>query len=268
MKKLIIFLVIIVTANSFCQTPQLMSYQAVIRNDSGILITNTTIGIKISILQGSTSGNTVFSETQNPTTNVNGLISLQIGNGTLISGSISGINWANGEYYVKTETDPLGGANYTIIGTSQLLSVPYAFYASNTNNTIVSNSGVFSRPLNFASNIQIIPHGLGAIPAKVKITAKWLPYTFNSGNTSESIGIYEKSSNTTSTIWSKWYPGSFASNNSSNSDIISIYDGPDHTLINGQTATINVDEANIILTWTLHGLPASSPIQVLWEATK
>jgi len=90
--------------------------------------------MQISILQGSASGTAVYVETQTPTTNANGLTSIEIGGGTVLSGNFSTINWANGPYFVKTETDPdgtTGGIYYTITGTSQLLSVPYALYAAN-----------------------------------------------------------------------------------------------------------------------------------------
>lgn len=115
----------------FAQAPQKMSYQAVIRNSSNALVVNTQVGMQISILQGAASGTAVYVETQTPTTNTNGLASLEIGGGTVVSGNFANINWANGPYFIKTETDPTGGTNYTITGTSQLLSVPYAFFSGN-----------------------------------------------------------------------------------------------------------------------------------------
>ena len=123
----------------FSQTPEKMSYQAVIRNASNALVSNHAVGIKISILQGTTTGSSVYTETHTVTTNANGLASLQIGGGTVVSGTFSSIDWANGPFFIKTETDPNGGSSYTIMGTSQLLSVPYALYAKTAGN-IVSNS--------------------------------------------------------------------------------------------------------------------------------
>lgn len=111
------------------QSPEKMSYQAVIRNSSDALLTNKTVGMQISILQGSASGLAVYVENQAPTTNINGLVSIEIGDGTVISGAFATIDWANGPYFIKTETDPTGGTSYTITGTSQLLSVPYAMHA-------------------------------------------------------------------------------------------------------------------------------------------
>jgi hypothetical protein len=116
------------------QAPQKMSYQAVIRNSTNTLITSTEVGMRISILQGTSTGTAVYVETQTPNTNTNGLASLEIGSGTIISGDFSAINWANGPYFIKTETDPSGGTNYTISGTSELLSVPYALFSGNGSN--------------------------------------------------------------------------------------------------------------------------------------
>jgi len=111
------------------QSPEKMSYQAIIRDASQNLIKNQAVGMQLSILQGSATGNIVYVETQAPTTNANGLISIEIGNGTLVSGNFNGIDWANGPYFIKTETDPNGGNAYSITGTSELLSVPYALFA-------------------------------------------------------------------------------------------------------------------------------------------
>ena len=130
MKKIItICAALFITASVFAQAPEKMSYQAVIRDASDNLITNTQIGMQISILQGSASGTAVYVETQEPTTNTNGLVSLEIGSGTVVSGDFTAIDWANGPYFIKTETDPTGGTSYSITGTSQLLSVPYALHA-------------------------------------------------------------------------------------------------------------------------------------------
>jgi len=123
------------------QAPEKMSYQAVVRNGSNNLVISTVIGMQISILQGSASGLAVYVETQTPTTNANGLASIEIGGGTIVSGNFANINWANGPYFIKTETDPLGSTNYTIAGTSQLLSVPFALYATNSGSSIPGPQG-------------------------------------------------------------------------------------------------------------------------------
>ena len=120
---------LLLTVNIWAQAPQKMSYQAVIRNVSNTLLVNQSVGIRISIIQGTIFGASVYVETHTSTTNANGLISIEIGSGDILNGNFNTINWTNGPYFVKTETDPTGGSNYTIVGTNQLLSVPYALHA-------------------------------------------------------------------------------------------------------------------------------------------
>ena len=133
---------ILLTTTLWAQSPEKMSYQAVIRNSTDQLVTDQQIGIQISILLGSAGGTTVYVETQTPMTNTNGLISIKIGGET----GFDAIEWANGPYFIKTETDPTGGTNYTITGTSQLLSVPYALHAKSAETvtgTIIESDPVF-----------------------------------------------------------------------------------------------------------------------------
>lgn len=125
--------------NAEAQAPTRMSYQAVIRNASNNLVVNSTVMIQISILQNSTSGTIVYAERHMTTTNANGLITIVIGSGGLSVGNFSNINWANGPYFLKSETDPNGGTNFTITATSQLLSVPYALFAKEAANTWSTN---------------------------------------------------------------------------------------------------------------------------------
>lgn len=136
MKKLFSFLfigILAITVNA--QSPEMFSYQAVIRDNNNQLITNSQIGMQISIQKYiiglPPSYQSVYVETQTATTNDNGLVSIKVGNGNLVSGGFSTIDWANGIYYIKTETDINGGNNYSISASSQLLSVPYALHAKN-----------------------------------------------------------------------------------------------------------------------------------------
>lgn len=130
-----------ITSFVFAQAPNKMSYQAVIRNSANAIVSQSPIGMRISILQTSMSGNAVYVETHNASTNSNGLVSIEIGGGTVVSGGFSAIDWANGPYFIKTETDPLGGTSYSITGTSQMLSVPYALYAANSGNSTPGPQG-------------------------------------------------------------------------------------------------------------------------------
>ena len=137
MKQFYTFLAaIVLSANLWAQSPEKMSYQAVIRDGSNELVTNQQVGIQISILQGSDRGPSVYVETQTATTNINGLVSLEIGSGLIVSGGFSNIDWSNDTYFIKIESDPSGGTNYTISGTSQLMSVPYSLHAKTAANGI------------------------------------------------------------------------------------------------------------------------------------
>jgi hypothetical protein len=131
-KKITLIFGILFFINMYSQAPQKMSYQSVVRNSSNVLVANAPVGIRISILQGSIAGASQYTETQTVNTNANGLATLSIGSGTIEVGSMSSINWANGPFFIKTETDPTGGTNYSITGTSELMSVPYALYAANS----------------------------------------------------------------------------------------------------------------------------------------
>ena len=132
------FLMLCVTA-LFAQAPNKFTYQAVVRNTSNQLITNTLVGIRVSILQNSATGSVVYSETQMLSTNANGLVTMNIGEGTVVYGSFNNIDWGTGTFFLKSEIDPTGGSNYTITSTQQLLSVPYALYANEAGNSFSGN---------------------------------------------------------------------------------------------------------------------------------
>jgi hypothetical protein len=142
MKKIYsIIAAIALTVNVFAQAPEKMSYQAVIRDAGNVLVANQSVGMQISILQGSIFGASVYVESQTPTTNINGLVSVEIGSGTLVFGAFSTIDWSAGPYFIKTETDPTGGSTYTITGTSQLMNVPYALYAKTSGSSTPGPQG-------------------------------------------------------------------------------------------------------------------------------
>ena len=142
--RLFLFVIIcqlLMIDTNFAQAPQKMSYQAVIRDGANALVVNQTVGMQVSILQGSITGTAVYVETQNAATNTNGLVSIEIGGGIVTLGSFATIDWASGPFFIKTETDPTGGTNYTITGTTQLLSVPYAMYAASSGSSIPGPQG-------------------------------------------------------------------------------------------------------------------------------
>jgi hypothetical protein len=190
MKKIYaIFLAVLLTASTFAQSPQKMSYQAVIRNSLDQLVTNHAVGMRISILQGSSSGTVVYTETQTPTTNANGLVSIEIGGGA----GFNAINWANYTFFIKTETDPTGGTSYTITGTSQILSVPYALHAQSvTTNanltgevTSVGNATTVTNPAVIGKVLTGYVSGAGTVAATDNILQAIQKLN---GNTTHSIG--------------------------------------------------------------------------------
>ncbi|WP_264565376.1 hypothetical protein [Flavobacterium sp. N3904] len=136
---LTILLFVTVTLNVFAQSPEKMSYQAIIRAQDNTLVTNSNISLKIIVHQGTVSGTNVYEENHSVKTNNNGLVSLEIGTGNIVNGTFGSIAWEKGPYFIETKVDVSGGTNYNIIGVTQLLSVPYALH-SITAERLVGNS--------------------------------------------------------------------------------------------------------------------------------
>ncbi len=133
MKKIFTVLsAVLLSASLWAQAPQSFSYQAVVRGADNAFVSNKKVGMKISLLQGSEIGSAAYVETHSPTSNANGLVSIAIGGGTVVSGTFASIDWSKGPYFVKTETDLAGGTSYSLITTSQLMSVPFALYSANS----------------------------------------------------------------------------------------------------------------------------------------
>ena len=133
MKQLLLsFAFLALSVGTFAQAPQGINYQAVIRDGAGVILNNTNVGMKISIIQTSPSGTVVYEESFSPTTSQYGLVNVVVGQGTVISGDFTLIDWAVGPYFVEVAADENGGTNYTVMGTQQLMSVPYALYAENS----------------------------------------------------------------------------------------------------------------------------------------
>jgi len=181
MKRLYTLLAaVLLTASAFSQAPEKMSYQAVIRDVGNALVTYQSVGMQLSILQGSVSGTAVYVETQTPTTNINGLVSIEIGAGNLVSGDFTTIDWSAGPYFIKTETDPTGGTTYTITGTSQLMSVPFALHANVADSIIGGVSITETDPVFGAS----IANGITALD-----TANWNNHTVDTDTQLDSTGV-------------------------------------------------------------------------------
>ncbi|MCB9198640.1 MAG: hypothetical protein H6600_09275 [Flavobacteriales bacterium] len=127
--------------SSFGQAPEGMTYQAIVRDQNSAIVASQNVGIQISILQYSSTGSSVYSEVHSTNTNTNGLLTLMIGEGTPSIGNIDSIDWSDGPYFLKTETDPNGGSNYTITGVNQLMSVPYALHANTAERLLETSTG-------------------------------------------------------------------------------------------------------------------------------
>jgi len=132
-----IFLIVTV---SFSQNAEAFKYQAAIRNNSGDLITNQEVTLRISIRDITANGTILYRETHDPTTNDYGMVNINIGDGTLVSGSFETINWGIDEKFISIDLDPNGGSSYVIMGTSQLLNVPFSLHAKKSAGLVVMTS--------------------------------------------------------------------------------------------------------------------------------
>jgi len=147
-----ILIIVLVIASCFAavaQPPQKMTYQAVIRDGQNMLVPNRTIGVKISILQTYPNGIAVYEETHQATTNGNGLLSIEVGTGIPTPGSnFSAIDWAHDNFYLQSEIDLNGGNQYTLIGSQQLITVPYSFHSGTSTFSDSSNyNNLINRPV-------------------------------------------------------------------------------------------------------------------------
>jgi trimeric autotransporter adhesin len=189
-KSFILAIVLTFSQVIISQVPEKMSYQAVVRNVSGELVKSGPVGIRISILRGSVTGSAVYIETHTLNTNANGLVSLEIGGGSSSSGTFTGIDWSSGMYFIKNETDPNGGTNYTISGTSQLLAVPFALYAKRAENGFSGNyNDLTNRPVLFDGNW-------------ANINSK--PSTLTGYGITDALSISHPANSITSTLLSNW----------------------------------------------------------------
>lgn len=181
-KLLAVLCGLLISNSFFAQGPQAFKYQAVARDGAGAPLTNQAVSFQISILQGSASGASVYSETHNVSTNGFGLVNLEIGNGSTVSGNFSTIAWGSNSYFLEVRLDETGGTSYQLMGTSQLLSVPYALYAE----TAGSGGGGGATVLNDLTDV----NSSGASTNQVLTWngSSWVPTTPVDNNTTYSAG--------------------------------------------------------------------------------
>ncbi len=125
---------ILFTLSAFSQIPQAFNYQAVARDAAGNILANQNIAVKFTIVDGFPGGSLYYMETHHLTTNQFGLFTATVGSGTVVIGNFSTIPWVTGHKNLKVELDPAGGNSFTLMGNTEMLSVPYALYAVTSSN--------------------------------------------------------------------------------------------------------------------------------------
>ena len=155
MKYLIIMSLLIIPILGISQVSQRINFQSILRNTTGEVVSNSSVSLRISILSGTITGTLVYSETHAKTTDAGGLMSLQIGSGTVLSGVFANIDWGSTSHFIKLEADFSGGSNYVVLGTQELMSVPYALYASKTDTSALNLTSRLATKLNATDTVSL-----------------------------------------------------------------------------------------------------------------
>jgi hypothetical protein len=183
-KFLLVSAILFFTCLIHAQSPEKFSYQAIIRDISDNLLSSQAIGLRISIMNGAV---TVFSETHSTTTDANGLVSVIIGNGTPVTGTIGAVDWGAGTYSIKSETDPSGGTAYSITQETFILSVPYALYSNMAETSLGGDyNNLINKPpaitgaetkISAGTNVTVSGSGTTASPYVINATVSGATYT-------------------------------------------------------------------------------------------
>lgn len=145
MKQLLLCLLLLPAC--YCvqaQSPRKFNYQAIVRNNNGTIVVGKNVGLRFSIRDGAATGAVLYSERHIATTNAFGLVNLQIGSGTVVSGIFADIAWGSGAKFLQVEADIAGGTNYTNLATMELIAVPYALQAEKAGSFTGSLTGDIS----------------------------------------------------------------------------------------------------------------------------
>ena len=154
----------------FSQGPSKINFQAILRNTSGDIVSNQAVGVRMSIKSGTINNSSLYVETHTKTTDVSGLINIQLGTGTVISGLFGDIEWGSGSHFIQLEVDFNGGSNYVVIGTQELISVPYALYANKTDTSVLNLRNRFSEKVSVGDTSNMLTNYRTGLNSKVNIS--------------------------------------------------------------------------------------------------
>jgi hypothetical protein len=179
MKKLYRLSFLIISFCTFAQVPQGISYQAIALNGSGSPVVSSNVRVRLSLLDNTATGTVLFSETHLKTTNPQGLFNLTIGQGTTVSGVFATINWGTNAKFLKVEMDATGGTTFVLVGTTQLLTVPYAMYAASVG-SIAGNANINDEIVeNKSTNFAFVDSSDYKVYAYSIALASWSSQAFN-----------------------------------------------------------------------------------------
>jgi len=246
MRKLLLSVTLLFSALIFAQVPQGISYQAIALNSSGAAVVSSNVGIRLSLMDNSASGTVLYSETHTKTTSAQGLFNLIIGQGTAVTGTFAGINWAANPKFLKIEMDAAGGANYVLVGTTQLLTVPYAMVAK----SLILSAGegiVLTSPNGTPYQVSVNDAGQLSLPGSGVLgnsfTSLYMNGSFNNFETSTALAMAINSSSYVSDIYGYKYLAAgtqlkFLSSNTANAAVYGI-DGAAGLALNSTAYTVN-----------------------------
>lgn len=195
MKKIVLLSAFFISFLTLAQVPQGISYQAIALNGSGTPVVSSNVRVKLSVLENSATGTAVYSETQLKTTNAQGLFNLVIGQGTVVSGTFASINWGTNSKFLKVEMDATGGTTYANVGTTQLLSVPYAMYAGKVDYSNIRNNPETAGALSYmtSSNAYVLaPYASGGTSSSQN---QWFSTSISGTPVSKSLNSFLTSTN-------------------------------------------------------------------------
>lgn len=190
MKNIFTLFFLFIGIQCFAQAPEQFKYQAVARDLTGAALTNQSLGFEIQIHQNSSGGTVVYSETHTATSNAHGVVNLNIGGGTVTSGDFSTIDWGGAIYFMSVGMDETGGSSYTLMGATQLLSVPYALNAKSVSS--IDWTDVQNVPADIADGDDVDPNtdvlaGLTCSPNEIAMWngANWVCSSIGSGTSGQ-----------------------------------------------------------------------------------